>query len=81
MVLLVSGRAVEASHRDFGERPVGFWSTEFQSAEGRPHHHLLMKGPESVLDARVAEKVRQFGFVLPTATGVPVAVSEVSNEI
>jgi len=26
----------EAWYRAFGERPVGFWSKEFQLAEGRP---------------------------------------------
>lgn len=31
--------------------PVGFWTKEFQLAEGRPHLHLLMKGPESMPDA------------------------------
>lgn len=40
----------EAWYRGFGERPVGFWSKEFQLAEGRPHLHLLMKGPESMPD-------------------------------
>jgi len=38
----------EAWYRAFGERPVGFWSKEFQLAEGRPHIHLLMKGPDSM---------------------------------
>jgi hypothetical protein len=38
----------EAWFRAFGERPVGFWSKEFQLAEGRPHIHLLMKGPDSM---------------------------------
>src|SRR5207237_1261323 len=32
----------EAWYRGFGERPVGFWSKEFQLQEGRPHLHLLM---------------------------------------
>jgi hypothetical protein len=40
----------EAWYRAFGERPVGFWSKEFQLAEGRPHMHMLMKGPESMSD-------------------------------
>ena len=40
----------EAWYRGFGERPVGFWSKEFQLAEGRPHLHLLMKGPDSMSD-------------------------------
>jgi len=40
----------EAWYRGFGERPVGFWSKEFQLAEGRPHLHLLMKGPDSMPD-------------------------------
>lgn len=47
------GRTFEAHRRAFGERwrrnfgePVGFWTKEFQLAEGRPHLHLLMKGPE-----------------------------------
>lgn len=51
------GRALEAHRRAFGERwrrnfgePVGFWTKEFQLAEGRPHLHLLMKGPESMPD-------------------------------
>lgn len=38
----------EAWYRAFGERPVGFWSKEFQLAEGRPHIHLLMKGPDGM---------------------------------
>jgi hypothetical protein len=41
----------EAWYRGFGERPIGFWSKEFQLAEGRPHLHLLMKGPESMSEA------------------------------
>ena len=41
----------EAWYRGFGERPIGFWSKEFQLAEGRPHLHLLIKGPESMPDA------------------------------
>jgi hypothetical protein len=52
------GRALEAHRRAFGERwrrnfgePIGFWTKEFQLAEGRPHLHLLMKGPESMPDA------------------------------
>ena len=52
------GRAFEAHRRAFGERwrrnfgePVGFWTKEFQLAEGRPHLHLLMKGPDSMPDA------------------------------
>jgi hypothetical protein len=40
----------EAWFRAFGERPVGFWSKEFQLAEGRPHLHLLMKGPGAMSD-------------------------------
>ena len=42
----------ETWYRAFGERPVGFWSKEFQLAEGRPHIHLLMKRPDpmSVFD-------------------------------
>jgi hypothetical protein len=40
----------EAWFRAFGERPVGFWSKEFQLAEGRPHMHLLMKGPDAMSD-------------------------------
>ncbi|MBO0731981.1 MAG: hypothetical protein J2P57_22165 [Acidimicrobiaceae bacterium] len=52
------GRAFEAHRRAFAERwrrnfgePVGFWTKEFQLAEGRPHLHLLMRGPESMPDA------------------------------
>jgi hypothetical protein len=52
------GRAFEAHRRAFGERwrrnfgePVGFWTKEFQLAEGRPHLHLLMKGPDSMPEA------------------------------
>jgi hypothetical protein len=41
----------QAWYRGFGERPVGFWSKEFQLAEGRPHLHLLMRGPDSIPDA------------------------------
>lgn len=40
----------EAWARGFEERPVGFWSKEFQLAEGRPHLHLLMKGPDAMPD-------------------------------
>jgi hypothetical protein len=39
-----------AWYRGFGERPLGFWSKEFQLAEGRPQLHLVMKGPESTPD-------------------------------
>jgi hypothetical protein len=52
------GRSLEAHRRAFGERwrrnfgePIGFWTKEFQLAEGRPHLHLLMKAPESMPDA------------------------------
>lgn len=55
---VADGRALEAHRRAFGERwrrnfgePIGFWSKEFQLAEGRPHLHLLMKGPESMPDS------------------------------
>ncbi len=41
----------EAWYRGFGERPIGFWSKEFQRAEGRPHLHLSMKGPDSMSDS------------------------------
>ena len=51
------GRALEAHRRAFGERwrrgfrePIGFWTKEFQLADGRPHLHLLMKGPETMSD-------------------------------
>jgi hypothetical protein len=51
-------RRLEAHRRAFGDRwrrnfgePVGFWTKEFQLAEGRPHLHLLMKGPDSMPDA------------------------------
>lgn len=40
----------EAWFRDFGERPIGLWSKEFQLLEGRPHLHLLLKGPASMSD-------------------------------
>lgn len=43
----------EAWYRGFGERPFGFWSKEFQLADGRPHLHLLMKGPDSMSDSDV----------------------------
>jgi len=41
----------EAWYWGFGERPIGFWSKEFQLAEGRPHLHLLTKGPDSMSDS------------------------------
>jgi hypothetical protein len=40
----------EAWHRGFGERPIGLRSKEFQLQEGRPHLHLLMKGPDAMSD-------------------------------
>ncbi len=40
----------EAWFQAFGERPVGFWTKGFQLAEGRPHIHLLTKGPDSMSD-------------------------------
>jgi hypothetical protein len=43
------GRTFEGHRRAFGERwrrnfgePIGFWTKEFQLADGRPHLHLLM---------------------------------------
>ena len=41
----------EAWARDFGERPLGLWTKEFQLKDGRPHLHLLVKGPDSMPDA------------------------------
>lgn len=41
----------EAWFRDFGERPMGLWSKEFQLAEGRPHLHMLLRGPAAMSDA------------------------------
>jgi len=40
----------EAWCRRFGERALGFWSKEFQLQNGRPHLHLLVKGPDSMSD-------------------------------
>ncbi len=40
----------EAWYRNFGERPVGFWAKEFQLEVGRPHLHLLMKGPAAMVE-------------------------------
>ncbi|MHB1534197.1 MAG: hypothetical protein ACYC1D_06215 [Acidimicrobiales bacterium] len=53
----------EAWYRGFGERPIGFWSKEFQLAEGRPHLHLLMKGPKSMSEADYR------GFLMLTRLG------------
>jgi hypothetical protein len=53
----------EAWYRGFGERPIGFWTKEFQLAEGRPHLHLLMKGPDSMSD------LEYLGLQILTRTG------------
>lgn len=41
----------ERWYRGFGERPLGVWSKEFQLREGRPHLHLLLKGPDVMSEA------------------------------
>lgn len=53
----------EAWYRGFGERPLGLWTKEFQLEEGRPHLHLLMKGPNAMSE----EDYR--GFQLLTRVG------------
>ncbi len=40
----------EAWFRAFGERPLGFWTKEFQLEVGRPHLHLLMRGPDCMAE-------------------------------
>jgi hypothetical protein len=41
----------EAWFRDFGERPLGLWTKEFQLKDGRHHLHLLVKGPDAMSES------------------------------
>lgn len=37
--------------RDIGERPLGLRTKEFQLKDGRPHLHLLVKGPDAMSES------------------------------